>query len=58
MYKHDFALSDRQGLICRKTQPTNQPINQPTTQSTLVILPRIINYCFDIFGPYISILCC
>ena len=24
MYKHDLALNNLQGLICRKTQPTNQ----------------------------------
>ena len=23
MYKHDLALNNLQGLICRKTQPTN-----------------------------------
>ena len=28
MYKQDLALNNLQGLIYRKTQPTNQPTNQ------------------------------
>ena len=26
MYKQDWALNNLQGLICHKTQPTNQPL--------------------------------
>ena len=31
MYKQDLALNNLQGLICHKTQPTNQP--NPTNGS-------------------------
>ena len=30
MYQQDMALNNLQGLICHKTQPTNQPVSVPS----------------------------
>ena len=29
MYRQNLALNNLKGMICDKTQPTNQPTNQP-----------------------------
>ena len=36
MYKQDLALNKLQGLICNKTQPTNQP-NSNKSQFVLFV---------------------
>ena len=37
MYKSDLVLNNRQGLLCHKTQPTNQTNKQPNKQTTTLL---------------------
>ena len=41
MYKQDLALNNQQGLVYRKTQPTNQPTN--LTVCKQIMFNRITN---------------